>query len=205
MGPGEKRIILLHEKGHYDVITTLTGFFGSSYVCAHCLKPYNDEGRHRCLINKSFCRACRQQGCPDFNEAFPRGLKATQRCHHCHRDFFGDTCFQTHRTLDHVGKVAPDTQLTICFKTRRCPLCFKLESGVKNVQRHKCGFLDCPSCHEYVDIDTHKCFIQKAMTPLEKKEEKKKRKRKRKRRRVKSQMWCCSRSSNFTCQRRRKR
>ena len=131
MGPNEKRIILLHEKGHYDVITTLTGFFGSSYVCAHCLKPYNSEGRHRCPINKIFCHACRQHGCPDFNEAFPRGLKATQRWDHCHRDFFGDTCFQAHRTLDHVGKVAPDTQLTICFKTHRCPHCFKLESGVK--------------------------------------------------------------------------
>ena len=181
MGPNEKRIILLHEKGHYDVITTLTGFFGSSYVCAHSLKPYDHEGRPPCPTNKSFCRACRQHGCPDFNEAFPRGLKATQRCYHCRRDFFGDTCFQAHRTLDHVGKVAPDPQLTICFKTRRCPHCFKLESGVKNVQRHKCGFLDCPSCHEYVDINTHKCFIQKAMTPQEKKEEKKKRKRKRKR------------------------
>ena len=174
MGPNEKRIILLHEKGHYDLITTLTGFFGSSYVCAHCLKPYDNEGRHRCPTNKSFCRACRQHGCPDFNEAFPRGLKATQRCYHCRRDFFGDTCFQAHRTLDHVGKVAPDPQLTICFKTRRCPHCFKLELGVKNVQRHKCGFLDCPSCHEYVDINTHKCFIQKAMTPREKKEEKRK-------------------------------
>ena len=179
MGPGEKQIILLHEQGHYDVITTLTGFFSSSYVCAHCLKPYDHEGRHRCPTNKSFCRACRQHGCPDFNEAFPHGLKATQRCDRCQRNFFGDTCFQAHRTLDHVGKVAPDPQCTICFKTRRCPHCFKLESGVKNNQRHQCGFMDCPSCHEYVDLQTHKCFIQKAKTPQEKKEDKKKRKRQR--------------------------
>ena len=41
--------------------------------------------------------------------------------------------------------------------------------------------MDCPSCHDYVDVTTHKCFIQKAPTPQEKEEEKKKRKRKRKR------------------------
>ena len=32
----DKQLILLHEKGHYNVITRLPGFFGSSYVCAHC-------------------------------------------------------------------------------------------------------------------------------------------------------------------------
>ena len=54
----DKQLILLHEKGHYDVITRLPGFFGSSYVCAHCWKPYNDEGRHRCTKQKGHCRAC---------------------------------------------------------------------------------------------------------------------------------------------------
>ena len=37
----DKQLILLHHQGHYDVITKLPGFFGSSYVCAHCWKPYN--------------------------------------------------------------------------------------------------------------------------------------------------------------------
>ena len=38
-------------------------------------------------------------------QAYPRGLKATQRCQQCHRDFFGETCFQdTSRTVDHTGK-----------------------------------------------------------------------------------------------------
>ena len=36
--------------------------------------------------------------------------------------------------------------------------------------------MDCPSCHEYVDAQTHRCFIQRAPKPQE---EKKKRKRKR--------------------------
>jgi len=54
----DKQLILLHEKGHYDVITRLPGFFGSSYVCATCWKPYNDAGRHRCTKQKGHCRAC---------------------------------------------------------------------------------------------------------------------------------------------------
>ena len=37
----DKQLILLHDHDHYDVITRLPGFFGSSYVCAHCWKPYN--------------------------------------------------------------------------------------------------------------------------------------------------------------------
>jgi len=179
MGPNEKQIILLHQKGHYDVITSLQGFFGTSYACAHCLKPYNDQGRHRCLLNKSFCRACRQTGCTDFNEAFPRGLKATQRCERCHRDFFGQTCFEAHRTLDHTGKPVPEP-LSICHKNQRCSRCLKLETGEKQIEKHKCGFIDCPSCHEYVDSVTHKCFIQKCKSLQEMKEDKKKRKRKRK-------------------------
>ena len=59
--PKNKQLILLHHQGHYDVITRLPGFFGSSYVCAYCWKPYNDEGRHRCTKQKGHCRACCQK------------------------------------------------------------------------------------------------------------------------------------------------
>ena len=46
--PQDKSLILLYHQGHYDVITRLSGFFGSSYVCAHCWKPYDHEDHHRC-------------------------------------------------------------------------------------------------------------------------------------------------------------
>ena len=68
--PQDKQLILLHHQGHYDVITKLPGFFGSSYVCAHCWKPYNTEGHHRCHKKKQ-CGACRQKECPDFQAAYP--------------------------------------------------------------------------------------------------------------------------------------
>ena len=41
--------------------------------------------------------------------------------------------------------------------------------------------MDCPSCHEYVDAHTHRCYIQRALTPQELQEQKKARKRKRQR------------------------
>ena len=51
--PQDKQLILLHDHNHYDVITRLPGFFGSSYVCAHCWKPYNTEGHHHCTKKKN--------------------------------------------------------------------------------------------------------------------------------------------------------
>ena len=171
----DKQLFLLHHQGHYDVITRLPGFFGSSYVCAHCWKPYDHEGKHQCNKKKQ-CGACRQKECSDFQAAYPRGLKATQRCQQCHRDFFGETCFQTHLVKDHTGKPAINPQTTVCFRRRRCPDCFKQEVGPQALERYQGWYVDCPSCHKYVDAQTHLCFIQRAPKPQE---QKKKRRRKR--------------------------
>ena len=169
--PQDKQLILLHHQGHYDVITRLPGFFGSSYVCAYCWKPYNTEGHHRCNKKKQ-CRSCRQKECPDFQAAYPRNQKATKRCHSCHRDFFGDTCLQAHVGKDHTGKPAANQESSVCFRRRRCPTCFKQNVGLDQIARHQCYYVDCPSCHEYEDSETHLCFIQRPT------QDKKKRKRK---------------------------
>ena len=125
---------------------------------------------------KAQCGACRQKACPDFLVAYPRGLKATRHCQTCHRDFFGETCLQTHLAVDHAGKPATNPKTTVCFRRRRCSKCRKQDVGLEKVQRHQCGYLECPSCREYVDGETHRCFIQRAPTPQE---QKKKKKRKR--------------------------
>ena len=174
----DKQLILLHEKGHYDVITTLKGFLGKSYVCAHCFKGYDNVGKHRCKIELK-CSCCLQPNCPDFHQAYPRALKATQRCHECGRDFFGDLCFQAHQSKTLEGKTAENLQRSICFNKRRCTGCLKMETGFQHIQRHRCGYLTCPSCKEYVNAQSHKCFIQKAPSPQEEKEQKKKRKQQR--------------------------
>ena len=158
--PKDKQLILLHDHNHYDVITRLPGFFGSSYVCAHCWKPYNTEGQHRCNKKKQ-CRACCQKECPDFQAAYPRHLKATKRCQSCHRDFFGNACFEAHVSKDHTGKPAANLESSVCFRRRRCPTCFKLDVGLDKIAKHQCYYVDCPSCHEYVDSQNHFCFIQR--------------------------------------------
>ena len=172
-GTQDKQLILLHHQGHYDVITRLPGFFGSSYVCAHCWKPYDHEDRHRCHKKKQ-CGACRQKECPDFQAAYPRGQKATRRCQQCHRDFFGETCFQTHLVKDQTSKPASNPQSTICSQRRRCPACRKQNVGLDKIEKHQCGYIECPSCHEYVDGETHRCFIQTAPKPQDKKKRKRK-------------------------------
>ena len=169
--PQDKQLILLHHQDHYDVITRLPGFFGSSYVCADCWKPYSTEGLHRCT-KKKLCGACRQKDCPDFLHAFPRHLKATQRCQSYHRDFFGNTCFELHVGKNHAGKPVTDSQSSVCSQRRRCPTCYQQNVGLSNIERHLCYHVKCPSCHEYVHADDHFCFIQRAT------QDKKKRKRK---------------------------
>ena len=157
--PQDKQLILLHHQNHYDVITKLPGFFGSSYVCAHCWKPYDHEDHHRCTTTK-LCGACRQKECPDFLHAYPRGQKATRRCQQCRRDFFGDTCFQMHLVKDPTGKPASNLQATICSQRRRCKDCRKQNVGLD---------------HEYVDGETHRCFIQTAPKPQANQKRKRKR------------------------------
>ena len=37
--------------------------------------------------------------------------------------------------------------------------------GLDQNEKHQCRYIDCPSCHEYVDGETHRCFIQIAPKP----------------------------------------
>ena len=56
---------------------------------------------------------------------------------------------------------------------------FQTGSRVKDILRHCCGYVDCPSCHRYVNSQTHRYYIQRALNPQEIQEQKKERKRKR--------------------------
>lgn len=71
----DKQICLLYtedvttNEGHYDTITSLKGYFGSSYVCNKCYKPYDHEGHHQCSNNKERCPACQQDVCEAYLDA----------------------------------------------------------------------------------------------------------------------------------------
>ena len=49
----------------------------------------------------------------------------------------------------------------------------------REFDRHRCGFADFPACKNYVDIASHRGFVQKAPFMKELKEQQKKLKRKR--------------------------
>ncbi|XP_078355818.1 uncharacterized protein LOC144640593 [Oculina patagonica] len=177
--PQEKQLVLLYDVEHYDVITSLPGYFGSSYFCARCFQPYPIEGRHACKNNPDHCSACQQTGCPDFTEAKCRGHRATLPCGSCKRSFYGDTCFQNHLARSYTGNVANTKHVSVCTQRRKCPDCRKLLVGLKEQQEHECGHVECPSCQEYVEASSHQCYIQVVKSPEEEKEEKREKKRKR--------------------------
>ena len=47
--------------------------------------------------------------------------------------------------------------------------------GLDQNEKHQCKYIDCPSCHEYVNGETHRCFIQ--IVPKPQANQKRKRKR----------------------------
>ena len=87
---------------------------------------------------------------------------------------FGPACFEAHASKTHAGKPATDLQSSVCSQRHRCPDCYQQNVRLSRIQRHHCWHVDCPSCHQYVHADDHRCFIQKAPKPQD---EKKKRKR----------------------------
>ena len=149
--PSQKQLVPLYNDGHYNVITSLPGFFGTSYFCTRCLKPYDNQGHHACDNNPDHCRACLQTGCPDYTEARCRSLLAMQTCDLCRFMFYGTACFTNHVSKTQSGKTADHQQLSVCMSRRKCGNCRKLLVGRKQQQEHRCGHVTCPSCHHYVE------------------------------------------------------
>ena len=172
--PQEKQLVLLYNGHHYDVVTSLPGYFATSYFCGRFLKPYDHEGQHACTNNPDHCPACLQDVCSDYREAKVQRRPASIPCDRCKRKFFGETCLLQHGSKSYKGTVADAKNVSVCTQKRKCPTCQKLMVGLKEQRQHLCGFIDCPSCHEYVDSKEHKCFIQKAKSPEEENQEKKK-------------------------------
>ena len=164
--PSQKQLVL-----HYNVITSLPGFFGTSYFCVRCLKPYDNQGQHACDNNPDHCSACLQTGCPDYTEARCLSLPAMQTCNLCRFMFYGTACFTNHVSKTQSGKTADHQQLSVCMSRRKCGNCRKLLVGRKQQQEHRCGYVTCPSCHHYVEALSHRCFIQVAKTPKEERAE----------------------------------
>ena len=175
-GHGDIPLGLLHEDDHYDALTSLKGLFGKSYICLHCLNAYNDLGRHACPNNKAnFCGSCMQEGCEEHIDAYKHYRSATLECPQCHRFFYGQQCLDAHRMKSISGKPVGPDRPSVCVTRRKCPNCLKLSRATKEIQHHRCGHVQCRCYKEFVDVHQHKCYLQKAKTPEELREERRER------------------------------
>ena len=146
-GPTQEKVIYLYlHHGHYDLITSMSGFMGRNYYCLECEKGYNtEEGRHhRC---KKKCLSCFQEGC--------RGdISSWIYCAYCRRSFQGPGCFENHR------RMGPQGGISVCKQYLKCKDCGKmLDRTRRDVNLHKCGEVMCRVCDKFVDKD-HQCFMQ---------------------------------------------
>ena len=71
----------------------------------------------------------------------------------------------------------------MCTQRRKCSESQKLLVGLEEQKEHICGYVECPSCKEYEEAATHKCYIQKVKSPAKEKEEKRKKKKTQKKKR----------------------
>ena len=168
--PKKKQIVIVHVNHHYHGCNSLAGFYQTSYVCDYCLKGYNTRGQHRCkAVENKMCKCCRRHDCPDFLRCYPQHLKASVPCASCGRNFFGTTCYENHLKYSIASELNP--QNCIYFNVRHCRQCGKLNNGKNSIQQHRCGFSTCPTCKDYVDLHTHRCYIESEREVKHKREE----------------------------------
>ena len=141
--PAPHSICLLKANDHYNGCTSFKGFLNKSYYCTVCEKGYDEEVAKKHSCKGRVCKSCNRTTCPDYRI----GTQPTTRCPRCNCLFFGPDCLLFHQS----GKT--------CDKYRTCPLCQSVY-GVNPKKRHQCGMAKCPSCEEFVQISTHRCFIQ---------------------------------------------
>ena len=141
--PALHTICLLKGDGHYNGCTSFKGFMNRSYYCPDCERGYDHEDAKNHSCKGRVCKSCDRKTCPDYRI----GTQPTTRCPKCNCLFFGADCLQFHRS----GKT--------CGTFRTCPHCQSVY-GFNAKKRHKCGMAKCPSCEEFVQISSHRCYIQ---------------------------------------------
>ena len=140
-----QNIHLLWHEAHFYAILTVTGAFGSSYFCEHCLVLYSNKGQHKC--EGSCWRCC----------SITSHEGELKRCHDCARHFAGDECFEYHKSQ----KVHANNKTT-CETKKFCPKCEKSYTlggiGSKKLEKHICGKTMCSKC-KLVLPDDHPCYF----------------------------------------------
>ena len=157
-GHGDRLLALLYDDHHYDTLTSLKGFLGRSYLCLVCLKGYDHQGQHRCPRNKGeHCSSCLQTDCDEHKAAYRAYRSPDVLCPHCQHHFYGAACLERHRTRTIDGRPQDQDHRPVCQTRRKCP---RLLTWIQSHQRSSLRHVHCHACQQYVDIESHQCFIQ---------------------------------------------
>ena len=158
------QLLLVNETRGFRVLSfglaqdKLVTIFTSSLVCQGTLRSVmsvgnvlkNDEGRHACTSNPDHFPACLQNQCSDYMEAKCRRQRASLLCGSCKRFLHGDICLQQHLKRSYHGKTVDSQNVSVCTHRRKWLGCMQLLIGFKEQKEHRCGYVECRSCHEYV-------------------------------------------------------
>ncbi|CAH0391289.1 unnamed protein product [Bemisia tabaci] len=151
-GPEKEIKVYLYKHGnHFDVISSMAGFIGSSYYCYSCNKPYDHKDKHTCKPEKKRCRLC-------FQEEHLDSTKNKIFCKDCNRYCFNQDCFDNHQEVcDTVFKCLACNK--ICFRDNKTSKENILKYSVSE-ENHQCGIEKCRNCFKEVEIKNHKCYMQ---------------------------------------------
>ena len=128
------KIYLYKNQNHFDVISSMQAFLGSSYFCNKCNNAYSRKDRHICKIETKVCTMC--GGIEHQSE------QNRKYCSECNRYCYNQECFDNHKQ--------------VCDTAYKCKTCNKI---CLRVNEHKCGYSLCRNCHQEVEIKTHKCYM----------------------------------------------
>ncbi|GIY61028.1 DNA-directed DNA polymerase [Caerostris darwini] len=113
------RINLRHHNNHYDVIKSIKGFFGSSYYCENCEKPYSHCEAHRC---PKACYIClrvssppgQPQTCKGCDPMYQKVIRHTKPSREKKKNPF--VTKYTKSTISHLPVIAGLNNTLICFQ-----------------------------------------------------------------------------------------
>ena len=146
----EKILRLLHSQNHFNILTTMSGFFERNYWCETCNVCYEKRTQHRCAAR---CKLCLRPNCErDDTHTIP--------CTDCNRTFTGPACYAAHKEGAGLGPVAK--RRSLCSIVKRCLQCLcTVSSAARQPDNpHRCGESFCRNCRRFDLPSQHKCWMR---------------------------------------------
>ncbi|XP_039311141.1 uncharacterized protein LOC120359012 [Solenopsis invicta] len=136
-------IMYYEGRRHYNTILNLKAAAGSQGgYCVACNVGYRPIRGHRCSKRCPRCYAIPSCEHHDAEKV---------RCDTCNRTFFGNSCFERHRT-----EKSYEEKSTVCHSVKICNNCGRF---IKSSLRHECNSAYCRICRSQQPVN-HLCFMQ---------------------------------------------